>query len=131
MKKYLNFLFVLLIISVMSSVAFGQVATSQFSINGLRQEVTIRRDSRSIPYIDAKNEVDLYFAQGYVTASDRLWQMELMRRVSRGELSEILGKLALDQDRQWRLYGFSKIAEESLKNLNPTYKLLSKVMHEV
>jgi len=51
-------------------------------ITGLRDPVTVRRDERGIPYIDAKNDEDLYFAQGFITASDRLWQMDLFRRTS-------------------------------------------------
>src|SRR4030081_2111897 len=61
------------------------------AIAGLRDWVTVRRDERGIPYIEAKNDEDLYFAQGYVTASDRLWQMDLLRRTERGELAEVLG----------------------------------------
>jgi penicillin G amidase len=115
---------ILLFVAIISlgNLIFGQVATSQSSINGLRQEAIVSRDSRGIPYIDAKNEPDLYFAQGYVTASDRLWQMDLLRRVSRGELAGILGKQVLDEDKQWRRYGFSGIAEETLKTMNPDLK---------
>ena len=60
-------------------------------LTGLKNEVSVRRDDRGIPYIEAKNDADLYFAQGYVTASDRLWQMDLMRRLARGETAEIFG----------------------------------------
>lgn len=79
----------------------------------------MRRDARSIPYIEAKMDADLYFAQGFTTASDRLWQMELLRRVARGELAEIFGDRVLEEDKMWRKYGFSKIADESLASLNP------------
>ena len=88
-------------------------------VSGLRSDVTVRRDSRAIPYIEAKNESDVYFAQGYVTASDRLWQMDLLRRVARGETSEIFGKTTLEEDKRWRRFGFAKIAEESLAFLSP------------
>lgn len=101
---------------------FAQAPTKTLTISGLQDTVTVRRDARSIPYIEAKNDADLYFAQGYITASDRLWQMDLLRRVSRGELSEIFGKQVLDEDKIWRKYGFSAIAEESLKTLNPELK---------
>jgi penicillin G amidase len=102
---------------------FGQIPTSNLSISGLKQEVTVRRDARSVPYIEAKNEADLYFAQGFETAKDRLWQMDLLRRVARGRLAEIFGKQALEQDKQWRRYGFSLIADESLKVMNPSLKV--------
>ncbi|HEX7957904.1 MAG TPA: penicillin acylase family protein, partial [Pyrinomonadaceae bacterium] len=53
---------------------------------GLKKTVSVRRDERGIPYIQAEDELDLYLAQGFVTASDRLWQMDLLRRTARGEL---------------------------------------------
>ena len=52
----------------------AQQNSRTISIAGLKDRVTIRRDERGIPYIEATNDEDLYFAQGYVTASDRLWQ---------------------------------------------------------
>ncbi|HKX83455.1 MAG TPA: penicillin acylase family protein, partial [Pyrinomonadaceae bacterium] len=86
---------------------------------GLRDSVTIRRDARHIPYIEAKNDDDLYFAQGYTTAGDRLWQMDLMRRAARGELSEIFGKQVLEEDKRWRKFGIAGIANRSVENLPP------------
>ncbi|HVS81764.1 MAG TPA: penicillin acylase family protein [Pyrinomonadaceae bacterium] len=77
-------------------------------VAGLHDRVTVRRDERGIPYVEAANDEDLYFAQGYVMASDRLWQMDLMRRTARGELAEILGAAALDQDKQHRTLGFAQ-----------------------
>src|SRR5882762_8656875 len=68
------------------------------SIAGLHDRVTVRRDERGIPYIEAANSDDLYFAQGYITATDRLWQMDLLRRNVRGELAEVLGPAVLSQD---------------------------------
>ncbi len=90
---------------------------------GLSQPVMVRRDERGIPYIEAANEADLYFAQGYVTASDRLWQMELLRRTARGELAEIFGAgpqdFALESDKQHRRYGFAQLAEKQEATLPP------------
>ena len=85
----------------------------------VKASVNVRRDARAIPYIEAQNDADLYFAQGYVTASDRLWQMDLLRRVARGESAEIFGKQTLEEDKRWRRYGFAKIAAESLQYLSP------------
>src|SRR5882724_9649383 len=76
------------------------------TLAGLKDRVTIRRDERGIPYIEATNEADLYFAQGYVTASDRLWQMDLYRRTVRGELSELFGTTTLAEDQRRRTFGF-------------------------
>ena len=58
---------------------------------GLRAAVTVQRDSHGVPHIRANNMEDLLMAQGYVTAQDRLWQMDMARRSSAGELSELLG----------------------------------------
>ncbi len=69
-----------------------QAAPAVVRLPGLKKSVKVRRDERGIAYVEAEDESDLYFAQGYVTASDRLWQMDLFRRTARGELSEIFGK---------------------------------------
>src|SRR5690348_206654 len=93
--------------------------TSPQPLTGIKANVTVRRDSRSIPYIRAASDEDLYFVQGYVTASDRLWQMDLMRRLVRGETAEIFGRATLDEDKRWRRYGFANVADESLQFLSP------------
>jgi penicillin amidase len=82
-------------------------------VPGLYASVQIERNTLGVPHIYAENEHDLFFAQGYVHAQDRLWQMEFFRRFSRGTLSEILGKNALYWDRQSRYFGLYRIAKES------------------
>lgn len=77
----------------------------------IRKNVIVHRDERGIPYIKALNTHDLYFAQGFVTAADRLWQMDLFRRVANGELSEIFGASTLDDDKRHRIYGFHALAD--------------------
>jgi penicillin G amidase len=89
----------------------AQTGSISLRLAGLRERVSVRRDERGIPYIEAANLTDLSFAQGYVTASDRLWQMELVRRSMRGEASEILGDVVLTQDKMFRTYGFAQVAE--------------------
>lgn len=97
-------------------------------IKGLKESVTVRRDERGIPYIEAKNADDLYFAQGYVTAIDRLWQMDLFRRYTGGELSEIFGRVpflgssTVDLDKLHRKYGWRRNAEASLETMSPQMK---------
>ncbi len=92
-------------------------------IRGLRDQVLISRDERGIPYIEAKNDEDLYFAQGYATASDRLFQMDLFRRTARGELAEILtaglNNFALEQDKLHRTLGFSQVVEAEWAQASP------------
>jgi penicillin amidase len=97
--------------------------TAPTLIPGLIDQVIIRRDDRGIPYIQAKNDHDLYLAQGFVTASDRLWQMDLLRRNERGELAEILSagpnNGVLDQDKQHRTLGFTQVAEAEFAQASP------------
>lgn len=71
----------------------------------------IERDARGIPFIRAINEAELYFAQGYATAEDRLWQMDFLRRTARGELAEVFGVGAVEVDKLHRIYGFRRVAE--------------------
>jgi penicillin amidase len=97
----------------------NQPATKTLALPGLHDRVTVRRDERGIPYIDAKNEADLYFAQGYVTASDRLWQMDLLRRNERGELAEVLGTAVLEQDKQHRTLGLAQEVELEIAKASP------------
>jgi penicillin amidase len=88
-------------------------------VAGLSAPASVTRDSRSIPYIAAGSDADLYFVQGYTTASDRLWQMDLLRRVARGETAEIFGAAALNEDKRWRRFGFAGVAEQNLVGLPP------------
>ena len=97
-------------------------------LQGIKDTVTIKRDERGIPYVEAKNDEDLYFGQGYATAADRLWQMDLFRRTARGELAEMLGagpnNAAVDQDKLHRIYGFSQAAEAEYANASPRSRAL-------
>ena len=107
------------------SISSGQqpVTIPSIQLKGLHDRVTIIRDERGIPYIEAKNDADLYFAQGYATASDRLWQMDLFRRNARGELAEILGagpnNAVLEQDKQHRIIGFAHEADAEAAQATP------------
>lgn len=85
--------------------------TGDLELKGLGSGVEIRRDGRGVPYIYAANRADLFFAQGFVHAQDRLWQMEVNRRLANGRLSEVLGKGALDTDRVSRTLGFNRLAK--------------------
>jgi penicillin amidase len=91
----------------------------QVELTGLKQRASVVRDSRGIPYIQALNSDDLFFLQGFVVASDRLWQLDLLRRLARGETAEIFGRTTIDQDIRWRRYGFARVASESVRQLGP------------
>src|ERR1044071_8854036 len=114
--------FVMLIFLLAPSAAQNESPQS-ILIKGLKDRVTITRDERGIPYIDAKNDDDLFFAQGYATAADRLWEMDLFRRTARGELAEILGagpnNFVLDQDKLHRTYGFAQEVEAEVAEAPP------------
>lgn len=89
----------------------------EIALTQLKSGVEIYFDSASIPHIVAKNDTDLYFAQGYITASQRLWQMEFQTMAAAGRLSEIIGKDALAYDRAQRRKGLSFGAQNSLKEM--------------
>ena len=81
-------------------------------VPGLSAPVTVIRDARGAPTIDAANFDDLFFAQGYVTAQDRLFQMDGTRRFAAGELAEVLGEKFLEHDRQQRILGLRVAARK-------------------
>lgn len=89
------------------------------AVPGLQNQVTVDRDNWGVPHIRATSLEDAVEAQGYVMAQDRLWQMDLLRRVSRGQLSEILGPTTLRIDEQFRVLGFARAAERDLALLDP------------
>jgi penicillin amidase len=89
------------------------------SLPGLQKEATVDRDSWGVPHILAASLNDLVEAQGYVMAQDRLWQMDLLRRVARGRLAEIVGPAALPLDRQFRTFGFGRAADRDASLLDP------------
>jgi penicillin amidase len=86
---------------------------------GLRDRVTVVRDPHGVPHISASSLDDLLFAQGYVTAQDRLWQMDTTRRYAAGELSQILGQDLVRLDRQQRILQLGAVAERLARALAP------------
>jgi penicillin amidase len=87
-------------------------------VAGLQSQVRVYRDSWGIPHIYASNPHDLFFAQGYVHAQDRFWQMEFWRRIGSGRLAEILGESALENDRFIRTVGWHRTAAQELELLS-------------
>src|ERR1700674_1139810 len=85
---------------------------------GLSARVTVVRDAHGAPTIDAANFDDLFFAQGYVTAQDRLFQMDGMRGVAAGEVAEIFGGEYLGHDRQQRILGLKVVARKTIETLS-------------
>ena len=91
----------------------------RLQVGGLSAPVTVTRDRHGVPTIEAAGLEDLFFAQGYVTAQDRLWQMDVMRRFGSGELSEILGEDTLKLDREQRILGLRAAAKKALDIAGP------------
>src|SRR6266436_4134592 len=88
------------------------------SVPGISSKVRVVRDERGVPTIEAATLEDLFFAQGYVTAQDRLWQMDMMRRAAAGELSEVIGEDTVKMDREQRILGLRIAAEAAEKNIS-------------
>lgn len=83
----------------------------RLELAGLQDVVHVYRDEYGVPQIYAMNEHDLYFAQGFVHAQERFWQMEFWRHIGQGRISEIIGEAGLEQDRFIRTVGWNRMAE--------------------
>jgi penicillin G amidase len=122
MKRSLTALALLIVVLAVG--AGGYLYSKQPSRQGmvelqhLQGSVTVRYDERGIPHIRADNETDLYRALGYVHAQDRLFQMEVLRRLARGELAEVLGPKLLDTDKLMRSLRIRERAETYFANLD-------------
>jgi penicillin amidase len=122
MKRSLTALALLIV--VLAAGAGGYLYSKQPSRQGmvelqhLQGSVTVRYDERGVPHIRADNETDLYRALGYVHAQDRLFQMEVLRRLARGELAEVLGPKLLDTDKLMRSLRIRERAETYFANLD-------------
>ncbi|HVW98801.1 MAG TPA: penicillin acylase family protein [Mucilaginibacter sp.] len=101
-------------------------ASEHLKLSGLQDEVVIKYDEHRIPHIFAKNDHDLYYAQGFVTARDRLWQMDIQTRSAAGRIAEVVGPKGLEIDRYHRRMGMVYGAENSLKGImaNPLTRLM-------
>ncbi|MFX6933876.1 penicillin acylase family protein, partial [Acinetobacter baumannii] len=82
------------------------------------RSVTIKFDERGVPAIEAASENDAYFAQGYIAAAQRLFQMDVLRRTACGELSEIFGSSCVPHDRLMRTIGINRLATQNEKKLS-------------
>lgn len=114
---------VLLILIFAGNVLFGMraVAKTDGTVSGLalHEPVQILRDGRGIPHIIASDDHDLFFAQGYAEGSDRLFQMDLIRRYVTGTLAEVLGNAALESDESARAVPIAQIVAAQWKALDP------------
>jgi penicillin amidase len=119
----------LLLVVVLGAAVGGLVAvttlrslpqtTGNLAVSGLDNPVRISRDASGIAWIEAETPHDLFLAQGYVHAQERMWQMEVWRHISAGRLSELFGKSTLDEDRFIRTLGWRQAAARDLAALSP------------
>ena len=91
---------------------------SELQLKGLAEGVTVHYDENLIPHVFAENDTDLYFAQGYITAKHRLWQMEFQTHAAAGRIAELIGEAAIDYDRLQRRKGMVMGAENALAKMN-------------
>jgi penicillin amidase len=120
--RVLAFFLVAIVITVLGGLAWlysaARSALPQLDgsvrVAGLSSNVSVIRDEHGVPTIDAVKPEDLFFSQGYVTAQDRLWQMDVMRRFAAGEISEILGADFIKHDREQRILGIRAAAQKAL-----------------
>lgn len=88
-------------------------------IGSISKEVMVNRDDSGVPHILAGNERDLFIAQGYAQAQDRLFQMDLSRRQASGRLSEVIGEATVENDKYFRTLGLRRAAEASHEAYSP------------
>jgi penicillin amidase len=91
-------------------------------VSGMNNAVEVTRDKNGVPHITAQSEKDLYIAQGYVQAQDRLFQMDLSRRQASGMLSEVVGVATIEKDKFFRTLGLRRAAEASYPEYNQSSK---------
>lgn len=141
MKKIVSKILVGLLIVVVIAVASGAfyfksylpntVAPKSFpqidgeiQVEGLNDKVDVYRDAMGIPYIYATNSHDLFFAQGYIHAQERFWQMDFWRHVGSGSLSEMFGTSQIETDAFLRTLGWQKTAEAEWEALDDESKAI-------
>ncbi|WP_347353556.1 penicillin acylase family protein [Intrasporangium sp.] len=119
-----------LVLVVLALVAVGILAIStvrhsfpqtdgELHVEGLTSTVTVTRDARGVPTITADNPADLFRAQGYVSAQDRFFEMDLRRHVTAGRLAELVGEPGVESDLVIRTMGWRRVAEAELPRLRP------------
>src|SRR5580704_4377939 len=121
MVKYINLSIAVLLLAVLTAaywVAYRPLPQTTGEISApISAKATVLRDAIGVPHIAAASWEDAVFLQGYVTAQDRLWQMDALRRLAAGELSEIVGPSALELDREARRLRMRRMADEHYRTL--------------
>ncbi len=118
------FVFVLAALLMMQNVCNAAAAAETLRIKGLKSKVTVAYDKFGVPTIKADNSGDLFFAQGYIQARDRLWQMDMNRRQINGRMAELRGKHFINHDFNSYRTGIPQVAEEIWRTAGPYEKKL-------
>ncbi|MDP5104575.1 MAG: penicillin acylase family protein [Polaribacter sp.] len=129
LKKLIKIVIISLIFIVVGvwlySKTYHPKYNGEIKLKYLSEKVTVYFDDIGVPHIVAENQEDAYTALGYVHAQDRLWQMELIRRIAAGRLSEIFGEKLIRTDKLFSGLGIEEASEKTIKNLDkssPIYK---------
>ena len=122
LKKILKVLLILIVLIIAGlwfySWTFHPTYDGELELENISEDVTVYFDDVGVPHINAENQKDAYTALGYVHAQDRLWQMELMRRIAPGRLSEILGSKLVETDMFFKGLGIEENANEAIAKLD-------------
>ena len=111
------------VLTYMSQNRLPQTA-GKLRVAGLSAPVLVRRDAWGLPHIEADNAHDLFFTQGFVQAQDRLWQLDLNRRVAQGEMAAVVGAEGVGLDRVTRTLGFARLGAQLEKHLTETQRAI-------
>ncbi len=125
-RSLFGLLSVLILLGVLIAILAPATARRSFpqtqgeiQLTGLAGPVDIYRDALGVPHVYASSTHDLFFAQGYVHAQDRFWQMDFWRHTGSGRLSEMFGEGQLDTDKYLRTLGWARVAQKELEALDP------------
>ncbi|MGP1396154.1 MAG: penicillin acylase family protein [Inquilinaceae bacterium] len=128
MWRILGLLAVVVVVAVVGGIVWLRTGLptveGTIALPGLDAPVTVVRDADAIPHIFAESETDAMFALGYLHAQDRLWQMDMQRRIGAGRLSELVGGATLPMDRLMRTLGLYRLAEAEYERLPASSRVL-------
>ena len=135
LRLILKLLAILLIVVIVLGLVAGAVGyaftqrtlppvNGKLAVAGVKDKVEVIRDKCGVPHIYAQNLEDLFFAQGYVHAQDRLWHMEFNRRVGSGTLSEVFGNQTVNNDVFLRTLGLRRVAEAEVAAFDSETRLI-------
>ncbi|WP_456424576.1 penicillin acylase family protein [Lutibacter sp.] len=121
-KRILSIFFIIITVTVAVIYFYTKFTLpnykSNYKVLGINSKIKIYRDQFAIPHIYAQNQDDLAFGMGFVMAQDRLWQMDLFRRVATGKLSEIFGERTLEADRFAKIMGFQRNSVSAIQTFS-------------